>query len=66
MKTTNCIEEEINQIRLQIYDKTKDMTPAQLTAYYKKNGEASAKKYGFKIVTSANQQTLHQTATRRR
>ena len=53
MKTINNIEQEVNQIRLQIYEKTKDMTPAELTAYYQKSGEDSAKKYGFKIVASA-------------
>jgi hypothetical protein len=56
MKTINNIEQEVDQIRLRIYEKTKDMTPAQLTAYYRKSGEASAKKYGFKIVASANEQ----------
>jgi hypothetical protein len=54
MKTSDTIEREINQIRLQIYERTKDMTPAQLTEYYKKSGEASSKKYGFKIISSAN------------
>jgi len=57
MKTANTIEQEVNQIRLQIYEKTKDMTAAQLTAYYQKSGEASARKYGFKIVARANQKT---------
>ena len=52
---TNSIEQEINQIRLRIYEKTKDMTPSQLTEYYRKSGEASAKKYGFKIVASAKE-----------
>jgi hypothetical protein len=54
MKTINTIEQEVNQIRLEIFEKTKDMTPAQLTAYYQKRGEDSAKKYGFKIIASAN------------
>ena len=49
----NTIEQEIDKIRLKIYEKTKDMTPSQLTEYYKKSGEASAKKYGFKIVAGA-------------
>jgi hypothetical protein len=53
MKTVNTIEHEANQIRLRIYEKTKDMTPAQLTEYYRRSGEASAKKYGFKIVAGA-------------
>jgi len=53
--TKKTIEQEINKIRLEIYEKTKDMTPAQLTEYYRKSGEASAKKYGFKVVASANE-----------
>jgi len=55
MKTISSIEQEVNKIRLQIYEKTKDMTPSQLTEYYRKSGEASAKKYGFKIVASAKE-----------
>jgi hypothetical protein len=47
------IEQEIDEIRLGIYEKTKDMTPAERTEYYNKSGEATAKKYGFKIVASA-------------
>ena len=57
MKTTNKIEQEIDQIRLQIYEKTKKMTTEQLTEYYQKSGEESARKYGFKIVPSANRKT---------
>ena len=56
MKTNNNdIEQEVNQIRLKIYEKTKDLTPAQLTEYYQKSGEASSKKYGFKIITRAQE-----------
>ena len=54
MRTLSSVEQEVNQIRLQIYEKTKDMTPEQLTEYYRKSGEATAQKYGFKVVTSAN------------
>ncbi|MCL1834312.1 MAG: hypothetical protein FWG49_07410 [Leptospirales bacterium] len=57
MRTANTIEQEIDKIRLKIYEKTKGMTPAQLTEYYKKSGEASAKKYGFKIVAGAEKKT---------
>ena len=56
MEMINPIEQEINQIRLRIYEKTKDMTPAELTEYYRKSGEESAKKYGFKIVESARKE----------
>ena len=55
MKTPNTIEQEINQIRLKIYEETKDFTSSQLTEYYRKSGEASAEKYGFKIVASAKE-----------
>ena len=55
MKTINAIEQEVNRIRLGIYENTKNMTASQLTDYYQKSGEASAKKYGFKIVKSAIQ-----------
>jgi hypothetical protein len=53
MKTPNTIEQEINKIRLEIYEETKDMTPAQRAERVNRIGEAAAKKYGFKIVASA-------------
>jgi hypothetical protein len=55
MKTPNTIEQEINQIRLRIYEETKNMTPAQRAERVNKIGEAAAKKYGFKIVASAKE-----------
>jgi len=45
---------EVHAIRLMIQDRLKDMTPEQQTEYYRKSGEASAKKYGFKLVESAD------------
>ena len=57
MKTINKIEHEVNQIRLAIYEKTKDMSPAQLTEYYRRSGEATAQKYGFKIIASAKEKS---------
>ena len=57
MKTPNTIERDINKIRLAIYEETKDMTPAQRAERVNKIGEAAAKKYGFKIVTSAKENT---------
>ena len=58
MKTANTIEQEVNQIRLKIYEKTKNMTPIQLTAYYQKSGEASSKKYGFTIIASPEEKKM--------
>ena len=60
IKTANTIEQEVNKIRLAIYEETINMTSKQLTEYYRKSGEASAKKYGFKIVASARE-TRNQT-----
>ena len=54
MKTISMIEQEVNKIRLTIYEETKDMTPAQRAERVNKIGEAAAKKYGFKRVASAN------------
>jgi hypothetical protein len=62
MKTLNPIENEINKIRLAIYEKTKDMTPSQLTDYYLKSGENSARKYGFTIVQNARDKDKEQRA----
>jgi hypothetical protein len=56
MKTPNIIEQDINKIRLAIYEETKDMTPAQRAERVNKIGEAAAKKYGFKIAASANEE----------
>ena len=55
MRMLSSVEQEINKIRIGIYEKTKGMTPAQLTEYYRKSGEASAKKYGFKIIETAKE-----------
>ena len=58
-KNDDTIEREIDRIRLQIYEKTKDMTPFELTEYYRKSGEASAKKYGFELIENAREKTPH-------
>jgi hypothetical protein len=55
MKMLDTIEQEVNRIRIEIYEKTKDMTPAQLTEYYKKSTEATIKKYGFKVIASTKE-----------
>jgi len=55
MKTPNTIEQEINQIRLRIYEETKNMTIQERVERINKIGEAAAKKYGFKIVASAKE-----------
>jgi hypothetical protein len=53
MKAPNTIEQEINRIRLQIYEETKDMTPQERAERVNRIGEAVAKKYGFKRIARA-------------
>ena len=55
MKKSNTIEQEIDQIRLRIYEETKDMTAQERAERVNKIGETAAKKYGFKIVASAKE-----------
>jgi len=50
MKTYKTVEQEVNQIRLNIYEETKDMTIEQYTERVRKIGEKAAKKYGFQRV----------------
>jgi len=51
MKINNDFEQEVNQIRLALHEKTKDMTPTELNEYYRKSTEDTIKEYGFKTVT---------------
>ena len=53
MKTPDTIEDEIDKIRLATYEKIKDMTPSQITEYYKRRTEPIIKKYGFKVLGNA-------------
>ena len=53
MKAISKIEQEINQIRLAIYEETKDLTPAQRAERTNRIAETAAQKYGFKIVANA-------------
>ena len=49
MKKPNTIEHDLNRIRLEIYEETKDMTPEQRAERVNKIAEVSAKKFGFKF-----------------
>jgi hypothetical protein len=40
---------EVHAIRLMIYDRTKNMTPAMRTQYYNNSIDEAQKKYGFKF-----------------
>jgi len=53
-RKSDSIEREVNEIRLRIYEETKHMTNAELNEYFRKSGEETAKKYGFKLVNSVD------------
>ena len=47
MKKPDPIEDEIDRIRLKIYEETKHLTPAQRAERTNKIAQAAALKYGF-------------------
>lgn len=52
--TNNSIEENINKIRLEIYEETKNMTPEQRVVHTRKVTDETIRKYGFKIIERVN------------
>jgi hypothetical protein len=52
MRTLSSVEQEINHIRLEIYEETKDMTAEQRREYYRKSGETAAKEFGIRRIAS--------------
>jgi len=50
MKTPNTIEDEIDRIRVKIYEETKGMTPAQRAERTNRNSEAFVNRMGYKFV----------------
>ena len=66
MKNPDTIENEVDRIRLSIYEKTKDMTIAQRVARTNRIGKAIAKQYGIKIVPSAKYAESHTVKDKRR
>ena len=53
MRTLSSVEQEINRIRLEIYEETKDMTAEQRREYYRKGGEIAAEEFGVRRIASA-------------
>jgi hypothetical protein len=53
LKLTTDIEDEVDAIRDTIYEKIKDMTSAEETAYFNAIAEEARKKYNFNMVQSA-------------
>ena len=53
MKAFKAVEDEINQIRIKIFEETKNLTPEQYTERVRKIGEKAAEKYGFLRIPNA-------------
>jgi hypothetical protein len=51
--TTKSIEQEVNRIRLEIYEETKNMTPEQRKERLEKITSDAQKEYGFKRIARA-------------
>jgi hypothetical protein len=56
MKAIKKVEEEINQIRLKIYEETKDLTPEQYRERLDRITKAAVQKYGIRVVISAHEE----------
>jgi len=52
VKKPNTIEDEIDRIRLEIYEETKHMTDAEYVAYIRKSAEEGVARYDYKLVPS--------------
>ena len=55
MRTISDVEHEIDRIRLEIYEETKDLTREQRIERTNKIAESAAKKFGFKIIANAKE-----------
>jgi hypothetical protein len=47
MKTPNTIEDELDEIRVELYEQTKDMTCDERVAYFKSLAAPILKEYGL-------------------
>ena len=54
-KTYKSVEQEINRIRLEIYEETKDMTPEQRKERLRKIVEVAQKEFGFERIANAKE-----------
>ena len=56
MKTIKAVEREINKIRLEIYEETKDMTLEQRKERLSKIVDTAQKEFGFKRIANTASQ----------
>ena len=58
MKLTTDIEDPVDAIRDKIYEKIKDMTSNERTAYFNARADEARKKYNFRVIKSAVKNTV--------
>jgi hypothetical protein len=56
---TTDIEDQIDAIRDEIYEKIKDMTTSEETAYFNAIAEEARKKHNFRIVKTVVEKTIY-------
>ena len=54
MRTEDTILDEIHEIRRKIYEETKDMTPEEISEYYRRTTRPIIEEYGMKLVSRAD------------
>ena len=59
MKWTTDIEDRFDEIRDKIYEKIKDMTPAEHIAHFNAILEEGRKKYNFQVVKAPKADAVH-------
>jgi hypothetical protein len=55
LKLTTDIEDEVDAIRDAIYERIKDMTSEERTAYYNAIAEEARKKHNIQVIPSAKE-----------
>jgi hypothetical protein len=53
LKLTSDIEDQVDAIRDKIYEKIKNMTASEETAYFNAIAEEARKKHNFRVIKSA-------------
>jgi hypothetical protein len=54
MTNLNTSEDWIHKVRLETYEKTKNMSRKEFHEYFRKSAEEAAKQYGFTIAKPLN------------
>jgi hypothetical protein len=57
MKSRNTIEDELNAVRIDLYEKTKGMTPKEEVSYLKSLSAPVLKEFGIRTVNEARNLT---------